>query len=144
MRKSMTGLGAALMVLATAPAFACGGVGYACGHGEVLAFEHLPEPAGPRYPAGPQYYYVNQGPTYTGPGMYAPLPAYQDRAVNGWHGYEHGYYYTYDGGPYGDATSHYYDGMPNVRGPMVYHYGARKIYRYGSSQGIKPHIVYAD
>ena len=26
-----------------------------------------------------QYYYVNQGPTYTGPGNFAPYPIYQER-----------------------------------------------------------------
>ena len=30
------------------------------------------------YVAGPQYYYVNQGPTYTGPGNFAPYPIYQE------------------------------------------------------------------
>jgi hypothetical protein len=33
--------------------------------------------------AGPttQYYYVNQGPTYSGPGAFAPYPTYQEDAV---------------------------------------------------------------
>jgi hypothetical protein len=31
-----------------------------------------------------QYYYVNQGPTYTGPGNFAPYPTYQESAVSGW------------------------------------------------------------
>ena len=35
------------------------------------------------YSVQPQYYYVNQGPTYTGPGMFAPAVSYQQRAVVG-------------------------------------------------------------
>jgi hypothetical protein len=33
-----------------------------------------------------QYYYVNQGPTYSGPGNFAPYPTYQESAL-GWDGY---------------------------------------------------------
>jgi hypothetical protein len=49
------------------------------------AHERLPDPvlqygAASRY-AGPQYYYVNQGPTYTGPGNFAPYPTYRESAV---------------------------------------------------------------
>jgi hypothetical protein len=73
----------------------------------------------------PQYYYVNQGPTYTGPGMLAPTPTYQERAVSGWQGYgptAYGVDYRYSGGPYGNATTHYYDGMPAATGPRIYSY----------------------
>ena len=35
-----------------------------------------------------QYYYVNQGPTYTGPGNFAPYPTYQEG------GYRHRPYYA--------------------------------------------------
>ena len=37
-------------------------------------YERLAEPT-------TQYYYVNQGPTYSGPGMFAPYPTYQESAV---------------------------------------------------------------
>jgi hypothetical protein len=37
----------------------------------------------------PQYYYVNQGPTYSGPGNFAPYPTYQESAVSGWDAYRH-------------------------------------------------------
>jgi hypothetical protein len=141
MRKTMTALAAVLAVVAAgaAPAMACGSEVYGpCAEGQyvrhIFAFEHLPDPSGPRSDVGPRYYYVNQGPTFTGPGAYAPLPTYQERAVNGWYGYEHGYYYGYNGGPYGDATSHYYDGMPGVPGPVVYRY--RHSLRYGR----RPHM----
>ncbi len=127
MRNTMTAMAAALAVMAAgaAPAKACD---YAspCGGGTYYNtyswFEHLPNPE-PLGPVAPRYYYVNQGPYYTGPGMYAPVPTYQERAVTGWHGYDYGYYYGYNGGPYGDATSHHYDGMPAGEGPVVYRYG---------------------
>ncbi len=38
------------------------------------ATERLPNPVH-------QYYYVNQGPTYTGPGNYAPRPVYEEDAL---------------------------------------------------------------
>jgi hypothetical protein len=153
MRKTITGLAAAIAVMAVVPAMACGVGAYvsSCATGGVVAgeyyretysFERLPDPTPPRYDVGPRYYYVNQGPTYSGPGDYAPLPTYQERAVNGWHGYERGYYYGYNGGPYGDATSHYYDGMPRTRGAVVYRYPPRKkLYRYGSRQDAQPLII---
>jgi hypothetical protein len=151
MRKTMTALAAVVAFAAAGavPAMACGGEVYAspCSQGlftfqqpyevqhESVAVERLPEPA------GPQYYYVNQGPTYSGPGNWAPVPTYQERAVTGWHGYDHGYYYGYNGGPYGDATTHDYDGMPNVRGPVVYRYApgayAPRVYRPGYRYGYR-------
>jgi hypothetical protein len=160
MRNTTTAIAAALAVLAAgaAPAMACWDYASTCGRGLYIAgdyhegyarFEHLPDPTLPSYyPTGPRYYYVNQGPAYTGPGMYAPLLSYQERAVTGWHGYEHGYYYGYNGGPYGDAMSHYYDGMPAAEGPVVYRYGpwahrrhVRHSLRYG--YGARPTARYA-
>jgi len=130
MRNTMTAI-AAVLALASAgaaPAMACEAYGGPCGGGYYYNtfswFEHLPPNPEPASPVAPRYYYVNQGPTYTGPGMYAPVPTYQERAVTGWHGYDYGYYYGYYGGPYGDATSHHYDGMPAAEGPVVYRYGA--------------------
>jgi hypothetical protein len=98
---------------------ACGGYATA-GWG----YGHLPYPAQP-YATQPQYYWVNQGPTYTGPGLFAPTPTYQERAVSGWSGYGPTAYgttnYSYSGGPYSNATTHYYDGMP-ARGYTGYSY----------------------
>ena len=37
-------------------------------------YERLAEPTR-------QYYYVNQGPTYSGPGAFAPYPAYEESAI---------------------------------------------------------------
>ena len=38
-----------------------------------------------------QYYYVNQGPTFSGPGMFAPIPVYRENAlpVYYWRHYRH-------------------------------------------------------
>src|SRR5581483_11915284 len=87
----------------------------ACGGYSSWGYGRLPYPAQP-YATLPQYYWVNQGPTYTGPGLFAPAPTYQERAVSGWQGYGPTAYgttnYSYSGGPYGNATTHYYDGMP--------------------------------
>jgi hypothetical protein len=153
MRQTIAGLiaGAALAATmgAAAPAQACavvdpcargyGGYGYDYGYYGYGVRERLPNPA-------VQYYYVNRGPTYTGPGNYAPVPTYQERAVNGWQGYSRPYRYGYDGGPYANPTSHYYDGAPNVHGPMIYRYrGAYKYrgaYRYHVRRSrYRPHRV---
>jgi hypothetical protein len=52
-----------------------------------IGYQRLADPA-------TQYYYVDQGPTYTGPGAFAPYPVYHETAVTGWAGYERapGYY----------------------------------------------------
>ena len=59
------------------------------------AHERLPDPVH-------QYYYVNQGPTYTGPGNFAPYPTYREGAVSGWGAYRHRPHY------YGYAPRHRY------------------------------------
>jgi len=59
--------------------------------GNSWAYDRLAEPT-------TQYYYVNQGPTYSGPGAYAPIPVYREDAVPSYgyrsYGYRHhwGYY----------------------------------------------------
>jgi hypothetical protein len=55
--------------------------------------EQLPDPVA-QYEDAPapvpqQYYYVDQGPTYSGPGNYAPYPVYREG------GYHHRSYYGY-------------------------------------------------
>ncbi|ETR75604.1 hypothetical protein X566_23235 [Afipia sp. P52-10] len=96
------------------------------------------------YAAQPQYYYVDRGPTYTGPGLFAPAPSYQQRAVAGWSGYSQGYY-GYTGGPYAHPSHHYYHGMPAVSGPVVYSY--RRAYRsgvrYATHRSYAPRYGYA-
>jgi hypothetical protein len=140
MRQYLFGLAAAMAVAAvSAPAMAgcggcaqpvvsysscanpCGGWGYSGGWG----YGTLAAPA-QYYSVQPQYYYVDQGPTYTGPGMFAPVASYQQRAVSGWSGYGVGYH-GYNGGPYANPSHHYYHGMPAVTTPTVYSY--RRAYR---------------
>ncbi|MEA2792945.1 MAG: hypothetical protein QOI87_325 [Bradyrhizobium sp.] len=105
MRQTISRLVAAITVViaSAAPAMACGLFGgpcSPCGPAYVSpcaqtdsywgcnsgcggwAFERLSDPAlqyGARrhYPLQ-QYYYVNQGPTFTGPGAFAPYPTYQE------------------------------------------------------------------
>jgi len=147
MRQTIAGLiagaaFAATMTMTTEPAQACvatdpcgnyGYYAYGCGYGYggCGVRERLPDPT------GPQYYWVNQGPTYTGPGNFAPVQTYQERAVVGSRYYGRPYRYGYDGGPYGNATSHYYDGAPGV-GPMVTSYRFRRHYHRSH---YRPHRV---
>jgi hypothetical protein len=117
-RQTISGLVAAIAVVTAcaAPAMACGGGGlfesacspcgqayvspcaqvyvpaygyYGCNSG-CWAYERLPDPVAQYHLSvrSPQYYYVNQGPTYTGPGNFAPFPTYQESAVSG---YRYGY-----------------------------------------------------
>jgi hypothetical protein len=108
MRKTILGLVAAFAVVAAgvAPASACNGCspcGYVspCAQTYVqpyvgccgAAYERLPDPAVQYHAAPiapPQYYYVEQGPTYTGPGNFAPYRYYQEQGVTAW-GYHHRY-----------------------------------------------------
>jgi hypothetical protein len=111
MRQTISGVIAAIAVVSAsaAPALACG-YGYApCAVSQVYvspapsyygysdcypgcggwAYERLPDPVR-------QYYFVNQGPTYTGPGNFAPLPTYREGALPGWRTYRHRlYHYGY-------------------------------------------------
>ena len=112
MRHLIKGLIAAVAVMATAPAMACGYS--ACGQpvyvAPVAAYagcnpcggwvrERLPDPV-------QQYYYVNQGPTYSGPGNSAPLPYYREGSISGYgYGYNlpyraHRYYHRLHAGRY--------------------------------------------
>jgi len=89
----------------------CGSCGAGWGH------EHLAEPT-------TQYYYVNQGPTYSGPGSYAPYPAYEENAVPSY-GYSQGY-----GQGYGYGYHHYRPWHQS------YHYGyAPRHYAYRNHWG---------
>jgi hypothetical protein len=105
MRQTISGLVAAIAVMTAAPAYACGGwygggcapCGYVspCG----ATYERLPDPEVQYHSAPtamPQYYYVDQGPTYTGPGNFAPRRVYREGGVYGWSGYHHRrYHYGY-------------------------------------------------
>ena len=151
MRQTISGLVAAVAVMTASavPAMACGGGLFQsscspCGQAYVspceqsyvaapfytgcntgcgtAAYERLPDPE-------QQYYYVNQGPTYSGPGNFAPYPTYQEG------GYRHR--------PYRDG---YYDGA-GVEGPAVYSYRARPHFRpwrarTGYEYSVRPSVRY--
>ena len=112
MRHLIKGLIAAIAVMAAAPAMACGYS--ACAQpvyvAPVAAYagcnpcggwvrERLPDPVH-------QYYFVNQGPTYSGPGNSAPLPYYREGSISGYgYGYNrtyraHRYYHRHHAGRY--------------------------------------------
>ena len=160
MRQMISGLvaAAAVMFVATAPAAACGfnpcqpvapvysgcntgcgGYGYGAGYG---AYERLAEPT-------TQYYHVNQGPTYTGPGAFAPYPTYREDAVVAPANYGYGYRaavapyhrphyrpYRYGYGPrYGYLPRVHYGhgpryGYAHRHAPMPYYGGHRALRRY--------------
>lgn len=143
MRHKIAGLAAMIAVaVSAAPAMACyspcagnglfgavtGGDAYSYGGYYGAAYAGGRYVQHPRY-HGPQYYFVNRGPTYTGPGVVAPAPTYQERAVSGWTSYSRPYYYGYQGGPYANATSHYYDGA-RLQGPALYTYRWRRAHRH--------------
>jgi hypothetical protein len=112
MRTMLLGLLAAIAVMgaSTVPASACGGCwgcDYAspcapayvqphngCANACGAAFERLPDPE-VQYHSAPvaprQYYYVNQGPTYTGPAAFAPYRFYDEGAVATYHHRHHRY-----------------------------------------------------
>lgn len=116
MRNTISGLVAAIAVvtLSAAPALACGGglfgsscspcgTGYVspcaqtyvpaytysgCNFGCGWGYERLADPV-QQYHSAPehhQYYYVERGPTYTGPGAFAPYRTYEE---GGWGAYRH-------------------------------------------------------
>ena len=170
MRQMFTGLAAVVAVigLGAAPAMACGGgtglfsspcspcqtyvspcgQSYATGYGYAgySGYSHYQRLADP----SPQYYWVNQGPVYDGPGQFAPRPYYQERTVVGWPRH-----YGYTGGPYANPVNHYpYGGVawrrPAIQSyrwhhrvrparlrygyrPYSYRYAARPSVRYGYS-----------
>jgi hypothetical protein len=109
MRHTIFGLIAAIAVAtaSAAPALACAGGQFASPCAPIYVPMHdysgcdsgcggwaharLPDPA-LQYHSAPvrhQYYYVNQGPTYAGPGAFAPYPTYEEGAVAGWEGDRH-------------------------------------------------------
>jgi hypothetical protein len=120
MRQILKGLIAAVAVMVAAPAMACSYT--PCGQpvyaAPVAAYagcnpcggwvrERLPDPE-------QQYYYVNQGPTYTGPGNWAPRPVYREGAISGYgYGYNrpyraHRYYHRHH-------AARYYQGQRVLR-----------------------------
>jgi len=153
MRHLISGLVAAVAVMATAPAMACGysSCGYAapvvyaapvatytssgcnpCG-GVGWGYARLADPV-------QQYYYVNQGPTYSGPGAWAPARVYQEDTVSGYrpyYGNGGGYGYGYGGGVVAPRIGYGY--RYGVRPGLRYGYGARYGHgvRYGYRGGAR-------
>jgi hypothetical protein len=143
MRQMISGLIAAVavMTVSAAPAMACGGglfQNYAepCGQAQVYvspapaygysgcntgcggwAAERLPDPLH-------QYYYANQGPTYTGPGNFAPYPAYEEGAGYGYRTHRH---------------FRHYGGYHSMR--PSYHYGYAPRHPYGYGYGHREHVL---
>ena len=155
MRQTIFGMIAAIAVVAagTAPASACG---FDFGCGPVLApvysgcnpcggwgvRERLPDPEVQYgYYSAPvhQYYYAEQGPTYTGPGDFAPYRVYEENSVGVWGGYHHyygyhphmhGYHHGYALPPrvyWHHSVRYGYHGMPHRYG---YGYGAHMMHRH--------------
>ena len=105
MRQTISGLiaGIAVVAASAAPAMACGyDFGYDVGYVSPCAQNYIPAPVysgcdfgcgGWAYERLPdpvqQYYYVDQGPTYSGPGNFAPYPVYREGTVYGSQGYRH-------------------------------------------------------
>jgi hypothetical protein len=103
--------------------------------------ERLPDPV-EQYEAAPasvqQYYYADQGPTYSGPGNYAPYRVYREGGYHhhSYYGYGHHHYrswHAHTGYRYGYAPHHVYG--PRAYGPrygyharmgMSHHYGYRE------------------
>jgi hypothetical protein len=177
MRQTISGLITAIAVMSAAPAMACGGLfggcspcGQAydspcaqpqvyvapveraytgCGPCGGWAHEQLPEPA-PYYSGRiHQYYYVNQGPTYTGPGDWAPAPTYQEGAGYGdrihphfraWHHtgyryyghrvYHHGYGVRHAYAPRGFYGHHSLRDGARMGGPRAYSYHEHMMHEH--------------
>jgi hypothetical protein len=108
MRQMIKGLIAAVAVMVTAPAMACGF--NPCGYSDTAQ----------------QYYYVNQGPTYTGPGNWAPRPYYREGYGRPYYGYRH-YGYRHHYRPY---RPHYGYRYGYAHRAPAYHYGHRVLRRY--------------
>jgi hypothetical protein len=140
MRQTISGLVAAiaLTIAGAAPAMACGYGGcYAPSYSYTYTgcgtcgwdYPRLTDPETQYHSAEPrpQYYYADPGPTYTGPGAFAPYPAYRHRP----------YYYRYSGaeGPRVDAYHwrHHYSFHP--RHGYRYGHAPHHTTRYGYHDG---------
>jgi hypothetical protein len=150
MRQTISGLIAAIAVVAagTVPASACGLIETGCGPVVVApvysgcdpcgaGYERLPDPEVQYgYTNAPlhQYYYAEQGPTYSGPGDFAPYRVYRESAVGVWSAYSHPYHYGYHPHMYG--YHHGYAPRPHVyyaHPSMRYGYrGAPRVYGHAT------------
>jgi hypothetical protein len=154
MRQLISGMVAAVAVMATAPAMACGynpcyapqayvapvqtysysGCNPCGGWGQERLADPEAEYAAPQQYA-PQYYYVNQGPTYSGPGDWAPRPVYRERGISGWNGYSRPYYHHrsyHHYRPWYPRTSYYH-------APRFHHYGYAPRHAYAPRYAPAPY-----
>jgi hypothetical protein len=149
MRQMIKGLLAALAVTTAgvAPAAACG-YGGCCNTGYVspCATTYAPTYSYSYNPCGTcntgwgyerlaepetQYYYVNQGPTYSGPGAFAPRGEYQEEALP-----TYGYHYRHHGYGYGTGWHHRpYHHRWHQYGYAPRHYGYHRWGGEGSYYG---------
>jgi hypothetical protein len=161
MRQTITGLLAAIAVMTASavPAMACGGGLFQsscspCGQQAYVSpceQAYVPAPVYSGCDTGcggwandrladpvQQYYYANQGPTYSGPGAYAPYPTYRESTVSGWSTYRHHrHHYGYDGGYRGYShfrpwRSHHEYGYAPRHG----YYAPHRSMRYGAPMGM--------
>jgi hypothetical protein len=133
MRQMISGVVAALAVIVAgaAPASACDGGCSPCGYVSTCGatYERLPDPyvqyRSAPVAAVPQYYYVDQGPTYTGPGDFAPRRVYREDDVYGWRPHYHWrHHYSYERRWYPHRHFHHYS-----------------AYRYGYHY--RPHVLHS-
>jgi hypothetical protein len=103
-----------------------------CGY----AHERLPDPVDQYQTySSPvhQYYYADQGPTYSGPGNFAPYPAYRESEGPSVYGYPsypryHRWHHRYHSYRYGYAPRYSYHATRYA--PAPYYYGHRVLRRY--------------
>jgi hypothetical protein len=76
-----------------------------------------------------QYYYADQGPTFSGPGNFAPYPTYRESALPYYRSPSHPHYWGHPRMHYGYASHHSmrygYYGAPHrygYRGPILRRY----------------------
>ena len=167
MRQTISGLVAAIAVVpaSAVPAMACGGGLFQsscspCGQAYVepcaqvyappvysgcntgcggWGYERLADPDQQYYaaPVQHQYYYVNQGPTYSGPGAFAPVPTYREN------GYATQYGYGYRAHPRYRMHSYRYGYAPRTAyAPRYGHYAPRHAMRYGMPMAMPHHYGY--
>jgi hypothetical protein len=88
---------------------------YSCGWG----YERLADPVEQYHvtTAPQQYYYADQGPTYTGPGNFAPYPVYREAGVSQppYYGYRAHHYHAWHAHS-GYGYGHHYHAMRHTYG----------------------------
>ncbi len=93
-----------------------------------------------------QYYYVNQGPTYTGPGNFAPVRTYEEGSVSGYgYGYHrphYGYRHHYGYRPHYGYQPHYGYRHYGTYAPRVRYYPSPRMgYHHGYAPYYGHHVL---